>query len=123
MRVSRDRLLATPADQWRRGLELIRSACDIVEVLTLLTAGVVAALRQWVSTPWGSTLSGSTPWGSTLWGSTLWGSTLWGSTLWGSAADSNPRPWNDIPGVALVGICIGFGLLIVAIRSMFNKKK
>jgi hypothetical protein len=25
--------------------------------------------------------------------------------------------------VALVGICIGFGLLIVAIRSMFNKKK
>ena len=108
MRVSRDRLLATPADQWRRGLELIRSACDIVEVLTLLTAGVVAALRQWVSTPWGSTLSGST---------------LWGSTLWGSAADSNPRPWNDIPGVALVGIFIGFGLLIVAIRSMFNKKK
>ena len=82
-------------------------------MLTLLTAGVVAALRQWVSTPWGST----------LWVSTPWGSTLWGSTLWGSAADSNPRPWNDIPGVALVGICIGFGLLIVAIRSMFNKKK
>ncbi|MDT5023996.1 MAG: hypothetical protein QOE61_422, partial [Micromonosporaceae bacterium] len=30
---------------------------------------------------------------------------------------------NDIPGVVLVGIFIGIGLLIVAIRSMFNKKK
>ena len=94
---------ATPAAEWHRGLEPIRSACDIVEVLTLLTAGVVATLPRW--------------------GSTLWGSTLGGSTPWGSAADSNPRPWNDIPGVALVGIFIGFGLLIVAIRSMFNKKK
>jgi hypothetical protein len=94
---------ATPAGEWQRGLEPIRSACDIVEVLTLLTAGVVATLRRW--------------------GSTLWGSTLGGSTLWGSAADSNPRPWNDIPGVAFVGIFIGIGLLIVAIRSMFNKKK
>jgi hypothetical protein len=91
-----------PAREWHRGLEPLRSACDIVEVLTLPTAAIVAALRQWGSTPWGWT-----PWGSASWG----------------AADSNPRPWNDIPGVVLVGIFIGIGLLIVAIRSMFNKKR
>lgn len=96
-----------PAREWHRGLEPLRSACDIVEVLTLPTAAIVAALRQWGSTPWGWTRSGSTPWGSASWG----------------AADSNPRPWNDIPGVVLVGIFIGIGLLIVAIRSMFNKKR
>jgi hypothetical protein len=37
-------------------------------------------------------------------------------------ADSNPRPWNDIPGVVLVGIVMGICLLIVAIRAMFKKK-
>jgi hypothetical protein len=32
------------------------------------------------------------------------------------------RPWQDIPGVVLVGIVMGLGFLIVAIRAMFKKK-
>jgi hypothetical protein len=36
-----------------------------------------------------------------------------------TAAD---RPWTDIPAVALVGILMGLGFLIVAIRAMFKKK-
>jgi hypothetical protein len=33
------------------------------------------------------------------------------------------RPWEDIPGVVLVGVIMGIGLVIVAIRAMFGKKK
>jgi hypothetical protein len=33
------------------------------------------------------------------------------------------RPWEDIPGVVLVGIVMGIGFLIAAIRAMFGKKK
>jgi hypothetical protein len=31
-------------------------------------------------------------------------------------------PWGQIPGVVLVGILMGLGFLIVAIRAMFKKK-
>ena len=33
------------------------------------------------------------------------------------------RPWNDIPGVALVGIVMGVAFIWIAIRFMFGKKK
>lgn len=33
------------------------------------------------------------------------------------------RPWEDIPGVVLVGIIVGLGFLVVAIRMMFGKRK
>lgn len=32
------------------------------------------------------------------------------------------RPWQDIPGVVLVGILMGLGFLLVAVRAMFKKK-
>ena len=32
------------------------------------------------------------------------------------------RPWQDIPAVAWVGILMGLGFLIVAIRAMFKKR-
>jgi hypothetical protein len=38
----------------------------------------------------------------------------------GYAADD--RPWTDIPGVALVGILMGLGFIIVAIRYITRKK-
>jgi hypothetical protein len=38
------------------------------------------------------------------------------------AAADDPRPWNEIPGVALVGIVIGLIILWAAIRYMLNKK-
>jgi hypothetical protein len=37
-------------------------------------------------------------------------------------AESAPRPWNEIPGVAWVGVIIGVVFLIAAIRWMFGKK-
>jgi hypothetical protein len=36
------------------------------------------------------------------------------------AADD--RPWTDIPGVAVVGIFMGLGFIIVAIRYIIRKK-
>jgi hypothetical protein len=42
------------------------------------------------------------------------------SPLSGYAAED--RPWQDIPGVVLVGILMGLGFLIVALRAMFKKK-
>ena len=42
--------------------------------------------------------------------------------LSGSAANGGTRPWGDIPGVVLVGILMGLGFVIVAIRTMFKKK-
>jgi hypothetical protein len=38
------------------------------------------------------------------------------------AAPDDPRPWNEIPGVALVGIVIGLILIWAAIRYMLSKK-
>ncbi len=32
------------------------------------------------------------------------------------------RPWNEIPGVGVVGGIIGILIIVVAIRSMFRKK-
>lgn len=32
------------------------------------------------------------------------------------------RPWDDIPGVAWVGLLMGLGFLVIAIRAMFGKK-
>jgi hypothetical protein len=34
----------------------------------------------------------------------------------------DPRPWDQIPGVALVGIVIGLVIVVAAIRYMVNKK-
>jgi hypothetical protein len=34
----------------------------------------------------------------------------------------DPRPWSDIPGVALVGIAIGLVLIWAAIRYILRKK-
>lgn len=34
----------------------------------------------------------------------------------------DPRPWDQIPGVALVGIVIGLIIVWAAIRYMFKKK-
>ena len=34
----------------------------------------------------------------------------------------DPRPWDQIPGVALVGIVIGLVVVVAAIRYMINKK-
>jgi hypothetical protein len=42
--------------------------------------------------------------------------------LSGTAANGDTRPWGDIPGVVLVGILMGLGFVIVAIRAMFKKK-
>jgi hypothetical protein len=33
------------------------------------------------------------------------------------------RAWNDIPGVALVGIAMGIAFIWIAIRFMLGKKK
>lgn len=41
---------------------------------------------------------------------------------WLTAADGDTRPWDSIPGVVLIGIAMGIGFLIVAIRAMFKKK-
>jgi hypothetical protein len=38
------------------------------------------------------------------------------------AVADDPRPWNEIPGVALVGIVIGLIVVWAAIRYMINKK-
>ncbi len=38
-------------------------------------------------------------------------------------AQDEPRSWDDIPGVAWVGILMGVGFLIVAIRAILGKKK
>jgi hypothetical protein len=37
-------------------------------------------------------------------------------------AESAPRPWDEIPGVAWVGVIIGVVLIVAAIRAMFGKK-
>ena len=34
----------------------------------------------------------------------------------------DPRPWDQIPGVALVGIMIGLVVVVAAIRYMVRKK-
>ena len=34
----------------------------------------------------------------------------------------DPRPWEDIPGVGLIGIIIGLVIVVAAIRYMINKK-
>lgn len=38
-------------------------------------------------------------------------------------AQAAPRPWTDIPGVALVGGAVGIAIVIAAIRAMFKKGK
>jgi hypothetical protein len=38
-------------------------------------------------------------------------------------AGSAPRPWTDIPGVAVVGGTIGIVVIIAAIRAMIKKDK
>jgi len=38
------------------------------------------------------------------------------------AVPDDPRSWNEIPGVALVGLVIGLVVIWAAIRYMFNKK-
>lgn len=38
-------------------------------------------------------------------------------------AEEGTRPWDEIPGVALVGIVIGLALLYFAIKAMLGKKK
>jgi hypothetical protein len=35
----------------------------------------------------------------------------------------DPRPWDQIPGVSLVGIVIGLVIIVAAIRYMTGKKK
>ena len=35
----------------------------------------------------------------------------------------DPRPWDQIPGVSLVGIVIGLVIIVAAIRYMIGKKK
>ncbi|HEX6870612.1 MAG TPA: hypothetical protein VF163_05890 [Micromonosporaceae bacterium] len=37
-------------------------------------------------------------------------------------SDAAPRAWDDIPGVALVGIVIGLVPLVAAIRAMFGRR-
>ena len=32
------------------------------------------------------------------------------------------RPWDEIPGVVLIGVIIGLTLLVAAIRSFIRKK-
>jgi hypothetical protein len=34
----------------------------------------------------------------------------------------DPRPWDQIPGVGLVGIVIGLVIVVAAIRYMVKKK-
>jgi hypothetical protein len=34
----------------------------------------------------------------------------------------DPRPWDQIPGVGLVGIIIGLVIVVAAIRFMVRKK-
>jgi hypothetical protein len=38
------------------------------------------------------------------------------------AAPDDPRSWEDIPGVALVGVVIGIVLLVAAVRAMFGRR-
>jgi hypothetical protein len=40
--------------------------------------------------------------------------------LW--AAPDDPRPWVQIPGVALIGIAIGLAVIVIAIRYILGKK-
>jgi hypothetical protein len=37
-------------------------------------------------------------------------------------AQDGTRPWEDIPGVAWIGILMGLAFLVIAIRAMFGKK-
>jgi hypothetical protein len=37
-------------------------------------------------------------------------------------ASSAPIPWNDIPGVAVVGGVVGIVIIIAAIREMLRRK-
>jgi hypothetical protein len=37
-------------------------------------------------------------------------------------AQDSPRPWDDIPGVAWIGILMGVAFLVIAIRYMLGKK-
>ena len=37
-------------------------------------------------------------------------------------AQAAPRPWTDIPGVAVVGGVIGIIIVIAAIREMLRRK-
>jgi hypothetical protein len=37
-------------------------------------------------------------------------------------APDDPRPWNEIPGVSIVGIVIGLVVIWAAIRYMVKKK-
>jgi hypothetical protein len=41
----------------------------------------------------------------------------------GVLAEAAPRPWTDIPGVAVVGGAIGIVIVIAAIRAMLKKGK
>jgi hypothetical protein len=38
-------------------------------------------------------------------------------------AEAAPRPWTDIPGVAVVGGAVGIVIVIAAIRAMLKKGK
>jgi hypothetical protein len=37
-------------------------------------------------------------------------------------AQESPRPWDEIPGVAVIGLIIGVVVIAAAIRYMINKK-
>lgn len=37
-------------------------------------------------------------------------------------AQESPRPWDEIPGVAVIGLIIGLVVIVAAIRYMINKK-
>lgn len=40
-----------------------------------------------------------------------------------AVAGDDPRPWDQIPGVSLLGIVIGLVIVVAAIRYMIGKKK
>lgn len=37
-------------------------------------------------------------------------------------AQESTRPWDEIPGVAVIGLIIGVVVIVAAIRYMINKK-
>lgn len=45
------------------------------------------------------------------------------ATMLAYLAQAAPRPWTDIPGVAIVGGAIGIIIVVAAIRAMTKKGK
>ena len=46
----------------------------------------------------------------------------WTRVVAGTGIPDNPRSWDDIPGVAIVGVALGLVLIVAAIRYMAGKK-